>query len=174
MSHTINFKQNSKTATFELFLESTHSCQFSWATYYLCKMPSAERRTARTNRLLRVYKSARKAFEKRLRHRKAHLRRSFQLAKAQGLYRSKAFLESLSDISPHPGLSHLCDKATGIFNDPIQIQVHNHYDKFPSLYQNYPYLCSRFLIFRPQAFLSDDDVARTKTGPYFSSSSKIC
>ena len=71
-------------------------------------MPSAERRAARTNQLIRDYKSARKAFEKRVRHRKARLRHSFQLAKAQlegaHHYHSNASLESLSELS-HISLS---------------------------------------------------------------------
>jgi hypothetical protein len=72
-------------------------------------MPSAERRAARTNRLIRDYKTARKAFEKRLHHRKARLRRSFRLAKAQGLHHSKASLESLSELSEISPLSAMSE-----------------------------------------------------------------
>ena len=84
---------------------------------YSQKMPSGEHRAAQANRLIQIYRAAQKAAKKCLRHCKTQLCRSFQLAKAQGLRRTKSSLEILSDLSDLSPLSSLTEEANSDASD---------------------------------------------------------
>jgi hypothetical protein len=89
-------------------------------------MPRAIRRQARAKRLIQHYVFAKKAGEKRLQHRKAKLRQTFQHAnRAMGRVNSPASLSSLSDMSISSEASDSSSSSGGL-EDRLNWRHHNH------------------------------------------------